>query len=80
LSYGAELNRNITIYYDFEVDLDNSPNSFRGVRAISIGEDRNMEELDWFVSVLDNKFQVKISQDQIGYEGTECIWMKLTSC
>jgi hypothetical protein len=30
-----------------------------------------MEELDWFVSVLDNKFQVKVNQDQIGYEGTE---------
>jgi hypothetical protein len=30
-----------------------------------------MEELEWFVSVLDDKFQVKVNQNQIGYEGTE---------
>jgi hypothetical protein len=30
-----------------------------------------MEELDWFVSILETKFQVEVNQDQIGYEGTE---------
>lgn len=38
-----EFNRKITIYYDFEVDQDNSPNSFRGVRAISIGGEIEMK-------------------------------------
>jgi hypothetical protein len=30
-----------------------------------------MEELDWFVNVLENEFQVKVNQNQIGYEGIE---------
>ncbi|WP_108668939.1 hypothetical protein [Peribacillus acanthi] len=30
-----------------------------------------MEELEWFVSILENEFDVKVEMNQISYEGNE---------